>query len=99
MGGVIAPMFSAISTAGITAENFGSNPILQGKAVLDQIGQRYMGYSIFPELSGTHGFNGQYLLETYGGLMAGVVGHMLANKFGVNRNIAKILIVGKYIQL
>lgn len=72
-----------------------------GKHFLDQIGQRYTGVSFFPDASGRQStdINFAYLANTYGGLLAGVVGHKLANKFGVNRAMKKIPIVGKWVQL
>ena len=70
-----------------------------GMDVLDQIGQRYTGISIFPERSGNRGFNTTYLFNTYGGLLAGIAGHMLATKFGVNKYMRRIPMIGKYIAL
>jgi hypothetical protein len=72
-----------------------ADPIGFGKGFVDQIGQHYTGYSF---LSGG-GMNTAYLFNTYGGLIAGYAGHMIANKLGVNRYMKKIPMVGKWVQL
>jgi hypothetical protein len=70
-----------------------------GKGFIDQIGQRYTGISIFPEMSGAKGFNLAPVFETYTGLIAGVVGSKLATGFGINKYTKRIPIVGKWVKL
>ena len=98
LGGVVAPMIDSFERAG-GMNDLQSDPVKFGKGFIDQIGQHYMGYSIFPDVSGVTGLNTQYLFNTYGGLLAGVIGHMVANKLGVNRYMKKVPLIGKYIQL
>jgi hypothetical protein len=91
-------MIQAFETAG-GVNALQANPGNFGMDMLDQIGQRYTGISFFPQRSGSTGFNTTYLFNTYGGLIAGIFGHMLASKFGVNRAMKKIPYVGKWISL
>ena len=98
LGGVVAPMMDSFERAG-GMDDLKSDPVKFGKGFIDQIAQHYTGYSVFPDVSGVTGLNTQYLFNTYGGLLAGVVGHMLANKFGINRYMKKVPLIGKYVQL
>jgi len=96
VGGVVAPLARSFTSAGGMA-NLQSDPVGFGKGMLDQISQRYAGISIFPEMSGVSGFQINPLIETYGGLAAGIFGHWLCNRFGVNRYMKRIPFVGKWI--
>jgi hypothetical protein len=98
MGGLVAPVMQSFDAAG-GVSGLTSNPALTAQATLDQIGQKYTGYSFFPQLSNTTGWHPEFMIGTYGGLIAGVIGHMIANKLGVNRYMKRIPLVGKWVQL
>jgi hypothetical protein len=98
LGGVVAPMVQSFNYAGGVGL-LQSDPVGLGRGMLDQIGQRYMGISIFPDMSGVKGFQINPVIETYGGLFAGIFGHMIASKFGVNRYMKKIPLIGKWVSL
>jgi len=66
--------------------------------MVDQIGQRYTGFSLIYS-DQYPGFHSDWVIPTYAGLAAGYAGHLIANKTGVNRQIAKVPFVGKYVQL
>jgi len=76
-----------------------SDPINFGKGFLDQVGQHYIGFSMFPDVSGVNGFNFAEPVKTYTALIAGVLGSKLASATGVNRYMKKIPIVGSRIKL
>jgi len=76
-----------------------SDPIVFGKGFLDQIGQHYIGLSIFPETSGGLSWNFQPMMKTYGALIMGVIGSKIASSTGVNRYMKKIPFVGSRIKL
>jgi hypothetical protein len=73
-----------------------SDPMNAVVDLVDQISQHYIGISTQGSFQG---FNPKYLYQTYGGLMAGIVGHYVATKFGINRAMKRIPLVGKYIAL
>ena len=98
MGGFVAPMFDSFNRAG-GMDQLQADPVKFGEGMIDQVMQHYTGFSVFPDLSGQTGWNPAYLLPTYGGLAAGVIGHKLASKFGVNTSIRKIPVIGKYLEL
>lgn len=90
---VVIPAAQMIQNAGglqgfITTAT--QDPMWVGK----QLAYNYIGYDV-----DAHAFDGNKVIQNvlmYGGLMGG---HMIANKFGVNRQIGKIPFVGKYIEL
>jgi len=98
LGGVVAPMMDSFERAGGMSQ-LQSDPMKFGTGFVDQIGQHYMGLSIFPGQSGVRGLNTAYLFNTYSGLLAGIAGHMLANKLGVNRQMRRVPVIGKWVQL
>jgi hypothetical protein len=94
LGGVVAPMVVAIQKSNFISD-VQSDPMKAVSGLADQICQRYTGFS--PLYGQT--WSMQPMIETYTGLLAGVAGHMLANKFGVNRTMKRVPFIGKYIQL
>lgn len=75
-------------------------PLMNG----DWQGAIYNGtYSLLKDFTGydlnEKKWTGGNMVATYGSLLMGYVGHVLAGKFGANRAIAKIPIVGKWIEL
>jgi len=98
IGGVVAPMADAVSRVG-GIDAFTSNPIEAITGLIDQIGQKYTGFSPFAAKYGHESFNIGWAIPTYTGLFAGIAGHMIANKLGVNRYMKKIPLIGKYVQL
>jgi hypothetical protein len=93
MGGVIAPMAGAIQDTDFI-NGVQANPATALYNLADNISQRYCGYSFQ-----NNAFNMGGMIPTYTGLIAGLIGHKLASKFGVNRAIKKVPFVGRYIQL
>ncbi len=100
LGGVVAPAVQSMNVAGGLAY-FQQNPMDFMTNFLDQMGQRYTGFALLRPNNpdNTTPFNISLLAQTYGGLIAGVVGHKLATKFGVNRQMRRIPFLGKYIEL
>lgn len=94
MGGLVAPMATALQKSNFFAD-IQTDPMKATTGLIDQVFQRYTGFS---PLYG-YGWQMQPLIETYGGLFAGMAGHMIANKLGVNKQFRKIPVVGKYVQL
>lgn len=94
LGGVVAPLMSAVQGSNFM-HDIQTNPTAAISGLIDQIGQKYTGYSF---LYG-YGFDINRVIPTYTGLFAGLAGHMLANKLGVNRYMKKVPIVGKWVQL
>lgn len=92
--GVVAPMLIAVQKSNFLTD-VQTDPMKASTGLIDQICQRYTGLS---PLYGNP-FNAGFLFETYGGLAAGIFGHMLANKFGVNKSMKKIPFLGKYVEL
>jgi len=64
---------------------------------LEVLVENFTGFGIKGPQAGQ--FFPQRVITTYAELAAGTAGHMLANKFGVNRQIAKVPFLGKHIQL
>ena len=95
IGGVIAPMLDAAKECNFVAQ-IQSDPLNAVTDMVDQISQHYIGFSTKGSFVG---FNSKYMIQTYGGLVAGIVGHYVANKFGINRAMKRIPLVGKYIAL
>jgi hypothetical protein len=62
----------------------------------DVLGINFLGYKFS---DGSNWWGRGFPLNTYVPIALGVVGHKLANKFGVNRVMKRIPIVGKYIAL
>lgn len=80
--------------------NWVGPPLMSG----DLQGAAYNGaYSLMKDFVGydldQKKWTGGNMLETYGAIFMGYVGHKLASKFGVNRTIGKIPFLGKYIEL
>ena len=99
MGGVVAPMLGAFNSVG-GMSTLSSNPSEFALGMVDQICQRYTGFAPLAEHWGRKPeFNISWMIPTYTGLFAGLAGHMIANKLGVNRQFKRIPIVGKYAQL
>ena len=98
LGGVVAPMSASFNGAG-GMEALKNDPMKFGPGFVDQVMQHYTGISLFPEVSGVRYWNTAYLFNTYAGLFSGIAGHMIAQKLGVNRQIRKIPLVGKYVSL
>lgn len=99
IGGVVAPMLGAWTDAGVMDKLNAGTPLEAAKAMLNEISLRYIGYQPFVGYQTTMGFNFDKVIPTYGGLIAGVVGHMVATKFGINRQMKRIPFLGKYVQL
>jgi len=97
LGGVVAPMAIALQKSNFVAD-VQTDPMKAISGLVDQIGQRYTGFS-FLYSEANPGFHSEWIIPTYTGLAAGYAGHMIANKLGVNRQIAKVPFVGKHIQL
>lgn len=66
------------------------------KEFIDILGINFLGYKFS---DGTNWWSRGFPLNTYVPIALGVVGHKLANKFGVNRAMKKIPLIGKYAQL
>ena len=98
MGGVIAPMMDAVAQSNFISQ-IQSDPMHAINDLVDQISQHYIGVSTQGSFGGGFQFNPKYLYATYGGLIAGIVGHKLANKFGINRYMKRVPMIGKYVQL
>ena len=96
LGGVVSPMVQSFNTCGGLSA-FQHNPGNFAYNMADQIMQRYTGMHLNPKFGS--GINTAYLFNTYGGLAMGIVGHKVASKFGVNSQLKKIPMIGKYIQL
>jgi hypothetical protein len=96
IGGFVAPMIDSAYRSNLV--NDPANPSAW-KGMIDQISQHYTGFAPFPEMGGGTGFHWDIVAQTYGGLLMGIVGHKLASKFGVNRSIHKIPVIGKYLSL
>ena len=93
---VASPIIQSFNTVG-GISTLRSDPSKFIMHMADQLMQRFTGFHLLPEY-GT-GINTAYLANTYGGLALGIVGHKAASKFGVNRTIKKIPVIGKYIEL
>jgi type IV secretory pathway VirB2 component (pilin) len=63
---------------------------------IDILGINFLGYKFS---DGSNWWSRGFPLNTYVPIALGVVGHKLANRFGVNRVMKRIPIVGKYIAL
>lgn len=64
-------------------------------SALAELGARYAGYNFENKI-----FNPQYaLINGWLPFIAGVAGHMVASKLGVNRAIAKVPMIGKWVEL
>ena len=87
-------MAQALQREGDILVNFQRDPSGAILGVANQIVKQYTGM----RLSGD-GFDQSYLISTYGGLAAGVAGHMVANRLGVNKQMKRIPMLGKYVQL
>jgi hypothetical protein len=80
--------------------NWVKDPLMQGNIQ----GAAYNGaYSLLKDFTGydlnEQRWTGGNMLQTYGSLLAGYLGHRLATKFGVNRYLGKIPILGKWVEL
>jgi hypothetical protein len=67
-------------------------------------GAAYNGaYSLLKDFAGYDLNEGKWtggnMLSTYAALLAGYFGHRIASKFGVNRMMHKIPLVGRYLEL
>lgn len=97
----LAPLLDSANNSGVLAKlQAGQAPnVHDGKMLIDQISQHYIGFAPFAKEYGGQSFQPAYLLNTYGGITLGYLGHKVANKTGANRAIAKIPFVGKHICL
>lgn len=84
----VAPVFMAYSKLGGTPESLFFNP----QETLRQIAFEYSGYDI-----NTGGWHSDIFMRNIGMWIAGAAGHYIANKAGVNRAIARIPFIGKYV--
>jgi len=99
-GGVVYPVMDSLSKSNFIHDVQQPGGMMNAtKGLVDQLGQHYTGFSIFPELGAQTSFQPMEAVKTYGALGAGVVGHMLANKFGVNRQIKRVPFIGNKIEL
>lgn len=94
IGGVVAPVAISLQKSNFLTD-IQSDPMKATTGLIDQLCQRYTGLS---PLYGNP-WSLQPVIETYTGLFAGIVGHKLANKFGINRYMKRVPFLGKYIQL
>jgi hypothetical protein len=92
--GVVAPIAIAMKREGDFLYNFKVDPTGATLGLVNQIVRQYTGFGLRGEP-----FDYMLPLTTYAGLGAGVVGHKLANKFGINAQMKKIPLVGKFVQL
>lgn len=102
MGGIVYPVMDSVAKANFIhdIQQEGTEAKINAvKGLVDQLGQHYTGFSVFPELGAGNSFQPMEAVKTYGALAAGVLGHMACNKFGVNREIEKIPFIGKKISL
>lgn len=102
IGGVVAPAARIFSAVG-GMSRLESDPMGFLKGCVDQIGLKFTGIHFLPGEAGlpTDKINFQWdePLMTYGGLLLGALGSKAATKVGINRQIARIPIVGDYIKL
>ena len=97
IGGVVAPMLDAAKECNFVTQ-IQTDPVNAFTDLIDQISQHYIGISTQGSF-GSAQFNPKYLWQTYGGLAAGIAGHWVAQKTGVNRYMKRIPMIGKYIAL
>jgi hypothetical protein len=98
LGGVVAPIAQSFEAVG-GLNTLQTDPYHFMTDMVDQVAQRYTGFSVFPDRSGARGFNFNYVMQTYGGLAAGLFGHWIANRSGINRMMKKVPMIGKYLAL
>jgi hypothetical protein len=72
----------------------GRPPAEAFKEFTDVLGYNFLGYKF-----SNGDFNWTYPMQTYTALILSYVGHMLANKLGVNTHLKRIPLVGKYISI
>ncbi len=95
IGGLVAPMMTAVQKSNFV-NDVQTDPMKAVTGLLDQIGQRYTGFSLF---GFEQGFHPEHIIPTYAGLAMGVVGSKLATMSGVNRTMRQIPYIGKRIKL
>lgn len=95
--GLVQPVFGGEGYIGalpyVQSGNF-QDALLEAGNILSM---NFTGFSMKGPDAGQ--FNWQKPFNTYSRILAGWVGHKLATKAGVNRQMKKVPMIGKYIQL
>jgi len=99
LGGVVGPLASAFADADVMGKLNANQPVEALKAIANEVSLRYCGYQPFVGYQTSPGWRFDKLIPTYTGLAAGIVGHYIASKFGVNRYMKRIPLVGKWVAL
>lgn len=98
--GVIVPFADSFFKAGVMGKIQAGQPDQAAIAFADQLMQHYTGFKPFNTFEGQGGtWHFEPVIQTYGGLVAGYIGHVLANKFGINKAMNRIPLIGKYFSL
>jgi hypothetical protein len=89
------------NNAGITLDTIMSGNLKSDHVYgfIDQISQHYTGFAPWGEHFGVGTWHFDTMAKTYLALALGIAGSKLATKFGVNAQMRKIPMLGKFIKL